>query len=274
MIVRSYLDRIGVTEDIRPDLEGLRVLHRAHLLAIPYENLDVQLGRPVAIDIAPIYEKIVEGRRGGWCYEMNGLFGWALGELGFRVTRMASGVMREMFGDFTIGNHLVLQVELPEGPYLADVGFGDGSLVPMKLVPGEFQDGRFGFALSHPAQGWWRFHNHPHGGAKSFDFQLAVADENLLAEKCRFLQSWEESIFVQNLICQRHTPDGLAILRGRILRNITRAGGQDRLLDSSEELVSVLRSEFDLDVPEAASLWPKIVARHAALFGEAEAKAS
>ncbi len=274
MIVRSYLDRIGVTEDIRPDLEGLRTLHRAHLLAIPYENLDVQLGRPVTIDIAPIYEKIVERRRGGWCYEMNGLFDWALGELGFQVTRMASGVMREAFGDFTIGNHLVLQVELPEGLYLADVGFGDGSLVPMKLAPGEFRDGRFGFALSHPAEGWWRFHNHPDGGAKSFDFQLGIADENLLAEKCRLLQSWEESIFVQNLICQRHTPDGLTALRGRVLRNITPAGLQDRLLNSPEELVSVLRSDFDLDVPEAASLWPKVLARHAVLFGEADTKAS
>jgi N-hydroxyarylamine O-acetyltransferase len=267
MNVQDYLRRIRLMEEIRPDLDGLRALHRAHLLTIPYENLDVQLGRPLTIEIAPICEKIVNRRRGGWCYEMNGLFGWALGELGFRVTRMASGVMREVSGDAAVGNHLILQVELPEGLYLADVGFGDGSLVPMTLAPGKFGDGRFEFALSHPEPGWWRFHNHPKGGAKSFDFRLAPADESLLAKKCAYLQRWEESMFVQNLICQRHTAGGVTVLRGRMLRKITPAGAEDRLLDSAEELVSALQTEFDLNVPEAASLWPKVVARHAALFG-------
>src|SRR4051794_15834375 len=205
MNIDDYLDRIGLRAPVPVTLDGLRALHRAHLLAIPYENLDVQLGQPVTIEIAPIYDKIVNRRRGGWCYEMNGLFGWALGELGFRVTRTASGVMRETFGDFAVGNHLVLQVELPEGLYLADVGFGDGPLTPMKLAPGEFTDGRFDFALSHPEEGWWRFHNHEHGGAKSFDFRLQAAHEPLLAEKCAFLQTAEVSPFVQNLVCQRHT---------------------------------------------------------------------
>jgi N-hydroxyarylamine O-acetyltransferase len=267
MKVAAYLDRIGVRDPVPLTLDGLATVHRAHLLAIPYENLDVQLGRPVTVEIAPIYEKIVERRRGGWCYEMNGLLGWALAELGFRVTRMASGVMREAFGDFALGNHLVLQVELPEGLYLADVGFGDGPLGPMKLEPGDFSDGRFDFALSHPEDGWWRFHNHPFGGAKSFDFRTAPADETLLAEKCEFLQTADVSPFVQNLVCQRHTHEGLIILRGRSLRKINPAGAEDRLLNSADELISVLKDEFDLDVPEAATLWPKIVARHDALFG-------
>ena len=266
MEIGAYLDRIGVGGPIPLTLDGLAALHRAHLLAIPYENLDVQLGRSVTIEIAPIYGTIVKRRRGGWCYEMNGLLGWALSELGFRVTRMASGVMREAFGDFSVGNHLVLQVELTEGLYLADVGFGDGPIGPMKLVPGAFSDGRFQFALSHPEEGWWRFHNHPHGGAKSFDFRLAPADEVLLTEKCAFLQTAEVSPFVQNLVCQRQTPSGLIILRGRSLRKITPAGAEDRLLESADELISVLQSEFDLDVPEAATLWPKILARHVALF--------
>ena len=83
MRVDQYLARIGVTAPIRPDLETLRAIHRAHLLAISYENFDVLFNRPVTINIPAIYEKIVENRRGGWCYEMNGLLGWALQELGF-----------------------------------------------------------------------------------------------------------------------------------------------------------------------------------------------
>jgi N-hydroxyarylamine O-acetyltransferase len=199
---------------------------------------------------------------------MNGLFGWALNELGFCVTRMASGVMREMFGDFAVGNHLVLRVELPQGPHLADVGFGDGPLTPMCLAPGDFSDGRFPFALSTSENGWWRFHNHPYGGAKSFDFQMRTAEEAVLAAKCDFLQTSDESPFVQNLTCQRHTSEGLTILRGRMLRHITPRNLEERPLNDAEELVSVLRSEFDLDAPEVASLWPKVVARHAALFGD------
>lgn len=269
MNVDDYLRRIGMSERPSVTLDGLRALHRAHLLAVPFENLHVQLGKPVTTEIEPIYEKIVEGRRGGWCYEMNGLFGWALKELGFRITRTAAGVMREMGGDRTVGNHLTLQVHLPEGLHLADVGFGDGPIAPFAVTEGKFSDGRFSFSLSQPEPGWWRFHNHSYGGAKSFDFQLAPADEVLLAQKCAWLQSWEESVFVQNLVCQRHTADGISVLRGRSLRQVMPQGmGDERLLESADDLISTLRDEFDLDVPEAEQLWPRIVARHAALFAE------
>jgi N-hydroxyarylamine O-acetyltransferase len=125
MHIDAYLERIAFVGRVRPDLATLTALQRAHLRAISYENLDVQLGRPVTIERAPIFEKMVVNRRGGWCYEMNGLFGWALAELGFRVTRSAGAVMREVSGDSSIGNHLVLKVELEEGIFLGDVGFGD-----------------------------------------------------------------------------------------------------------------------------------------------------
>ena len=269
MNIDAYLSRVGLQERPPANLDGLTALHRAHLRSIPYENLDVQFGRPVTIERPAIYEKIVGRHRGGWCYEMNGIFGWALDQLGFKVTRATGAVMREMFGDVTLRNHLVLRVELDEGLYLADVGFGDGPLGPMRLVPGEFTDGRFAFALSHPEQGWWRFHNHEHGGAKSFDFRLAPADENLLEEKCVFLQTAETSPFVQNLVCQRHTPAGFVILRGRLLRRVGPHGiTGERLIQNAGDLVSTLQDEFGLDVPEAAGLWTKVVARHDALFSE------
>ena len=98
MHLPSYLARINLPSPPEPTLSGLKRLHRAHLLAVPFENLEVQLGRRVGTALPPIYEKIVENRRGGWCYEMNGLFGWALSELGFRVTRLAGGVMRSSLG--------------------------------------------------------------------------------------------------------------------------------------------------------------------------------
>lgn len=273
MDLKRYLRRIGFGGPVRPDLATLQALHRAHLLAIPYENLDVQLGRPVTLARPQIYEKIVESRRGGWCFEMNGLFGWALSEIGFRMTRATGAVRRDLMGDAFIGNHLVLRVDLDVGTYLADVGFGDGPHDPIRVEPGPFRAHGFDFRLEKADGKWWRLFNHPHGGAPSFDFMLDEADETVLAERCRFLQTSEQSPFVQNAVCQRHTQSGLTILRGRVLRHITGQGNTDeRLLESADAFVSVLADEFDLELPEAASLWPKIVARHEAVLAAAAAE--
>jgi N-hydroxyarylamine O-acetyltransferase len=268
MNIDAYLARIGLDHRPPPTLAGLTALHRAHLLAIPYENLDVQLGRPVTIERPPIFEKMVERRRGGWCYEMNGMLGWALGELGFRVTRATGAVVREMKGELAEGNHLVLRVELPEGLYLADVGFGDGPRDPIPVRVGAFASHGFHFGLSRVDENWWRFANDPRGGAPSFDFNLAPASEALLAEKCAMLQTSPQSPFVQNLVAQRHTPDGLAILRGRTLRTITGQGVDTRTLADEGELLATLREVFTLDVPEVGALWPKIVARHEEMLAQ------
>ncbi|MDE2498980.1 MAG: arylamine N-acetyltransferase [Alphaproteobacteria bacterium] len=266
MNIDAYLERIGFAASVRPDLSTLAALHRAHLLAIPYENLDVQLGRPLTIEPASIFEKMVTNRRGGWCYEMNGLFGWALQQLGFKVTRSAGAVMRDVSGDASIGNHLVLKVEFDDGVYLADVGFGDGPIDPIRVAPGTFVSHGFHFALSHEAQGWWRLHSHKGSGAPSFDFNLTEADESLLARKCDWLQTAEESVFVQNAVCQRHTPRGISVLRGRVLRDLTPDGHQDRLIADAGDYSAVLNKVFGLDLPDAASLWPKICARHEVLL--------
>ena len=266
MKLAAYLDRIGIGQAPKPDLAGLTALHRAHLLAIPYENLDVQLG--VAVSLAPedIFHKLVTRKRGGWCYEMNGLMGWALDELGFGVTRATGAVMRVMRGPASDGNHLVLKVELEEGCFLADVGFGDGSLDPIRVEVGPFESNGFNFALSRVDEAWWRLHNHPHGSAPSFDFNLAPADETQLRGQCHWLQTSPESPFVQNAVCQRHTDKGLAVMRGRVLRTIGQDSVCDTLIECASDYVEVLRGVFGLDLPETHQLWPAICARHDALF--------
>jgi len=269
MDLDAYLCRIGLADPPGANLAGLRALHRAHLRAIPYENLDVQFGRQVGIEREPIFEKMVTNRRGGWCYEMNGLFGWALEQLGFEVTRVAGAVMREAMGDAFIGNHLVLKVELDEGLYLADVGFGDGPIDPVRLTPGEFESDGFTYGLEQLDETWWRLRNHPFGGAKSFDFSLAPADETLLAARCRELQTKAWSPFVQNLVCQRYVDGGLLVLRGRVMREVKPEGVTESTIESARELLGVLDDRFGLQVPEAASLWPRICARHKEIFAAA-----
>ena len=273
MDIVDYLRRVGLKTRPQPTLDGLRVLHHAHLAALSYEDIDVQLGRNVTTDPARAYDKIVNRGRGGWCYEMNGVFGWALGELGFDVTRATGAVVRSLKGETSNGNHLVLQVVLDEGTYLADVGFGDGPLDPIQVVPGPMRSNGFEFAIERIDQDWWRLNTHPLGSAPNFDFKLGRADEDLLAQKCAMLQTSPKSPFVQNLVVQRHKPYGVAILRGRVLRKVRPGAAEDATLADAGQLVRTLRDEFALDVPEVETLWPKICARHEELLAQRAAAA-
>jgi len=143
----AYLECIGFVGEPRADLDTLKEIHRQHLLTIPFENLDVQLQRTVDLDIRRIYSKLVEQGRGGWCYEMNGLLGWALAEAGFKVMRMSGGVWRSQHGDSVLGNHLVLCVQLDQ-PWIADVGFGDGFFEPVPLREHAFEQRGFSSMIS------------------------------------------------------------------------------------------------------------------------------
>jgi N-hydroxyarylamine O-acetyltransferase len=273
MDLQAYLERIGFTGQARPDAATLRALHRAHLLAIPYDSLDVQLRRPVSLDPEAAFDKIVTRRRGGWCYEMNGLFGAVLQEIGFKVTRMAGAAKREVRGDFMKGSHLVLLVEMEDeaGPWIADVGFGDGAIEPFPLVVGPMSFEGYDFRLETLDERWWRFHNHELGGAKSFDFIVEPADPAVLQEKCDWLHGAPESPFRQYVICQRFRGDEILQLIGRRLRRVRPGAKDDRLIESAEDFVAMLRDDFTLDLPEAAALWPDIVARHEQIVAEAAA---
>ena len=103
----AYLDRLGYTGPLHADEQTLRALHRGHLAAIPYEHLEIQLGRENRLSEAAFVDKLVKRRRGGWCYEMNGLLTLALREIGFRVTRVGGAVARDRLGQAAVGNHMV-----------------------------------------------------------------------------------------------------------------------------------------------------------------------
>lgn len=263
--LKHYFRRIGYEGSPKADYETLRAVHQLQNDAITYENLDVQLGRPVGRDLAPVFEKIVGEGRGGWCYEQNGLLGWALSEIGFRVTQHAGGVTRDINGQASVGNHLVLIVDLDQH-YLADCGFGDGIIEPLPLAVGTYLQRDYSFALSKTEDGWWRFHNHAQGAATDFDFREELADQTLLDRKCNELQTDPQSGFVLNAVCQRHQPDAHYTLRGRVLKVLRGGVFEQRLLSDLDEYQETLRATFALRVPEASALWQKIVARHQVFF--------
>ncbi|MFM5949528.1 MAG: arylamine N-acetyltransferase family protein [Novosphingobium sp.] len=262
----AYLDRIGVAAPQAADLATLTVLHRAHVLAIPFENLDVQLGKPPGLDPQAAFAKLVTRRRGGWCYEQNGLFGRALMALGFEVTRLSAGVMRALRGEFSMGSHLALKVRINDADYLADVGFGSSQIAPLPLAEHAWEAAPMAGRLLRTADGLWQFAIDKGPNPLSYDFADSPADEARLAALCDWQARDPESVFVQNLVVQQRRPDGHLMLRGKVLTETGPDNSTVRELGSAEELVGLLRDLFALDVPEIAGLWPAIEARHAALF--------
>lgn len=267
MRLEDYLIRIGYEGDVQPDFGCLTRIHRCHALTVPYENLDVQLERPLDQDLERIFHKIVTRRRGGWCYEQNGLLDWALSEIGFDVTRVAAAVARREYGDEKLGNHLILLVKLDK-TYIVDLGLGDASRTPLPLVESTHQHGELAFRLERINEGYWRFHNHSFGDPTSYDFRQEAADESLLASKNQALQTSPDSIFVQNLAAHIMHENSITSLTGKVIRVKTSAGTTKTLLSSAKELETTLADIFGIEDPEIQSIWPKIQARHTALFGD------
>jgi N-hydroxyarylamine O-acetyltransferase len=264
MDLAKYLHRIGFAGEVRPDVATLKSLQRAHLLAVPYENFDVQLRRPVGLDINATYEKIVLRGRGGWCYEMNGLLGWALATIGFRVTRLAATTHAP-------ASHLVLHVDVDE-PYACDAGLGDGPIEPYRVVEGAFSQHGFDFRVEFLDGSGWRLHKHRYSFVKHCD--VGTSDEDAMARCCVWQQTSLDSRLWQNAVAYRFMQTGFISLIGRALRIVRPEGVTMTLVESAEEYVSILKARFGIDLPEAAELWPSICQRHDVLFSSAAATAS
>lgn len=245
MDVDAYLARIGYRGPRDPTVATLRALHSAHMDAVPFENLDIVAGRPIVLEEEALFDKIVSRRRGGFCYELNGLFSALLRELGFPVTRLSAGVLNE---DGTFGpdfDHMTLLVEL-EDRWLADVGFGDSCREPLLLdEPGhQVRDGRV-FRVAHDGrQGTMLIHRDSTPDGYRFDFGgHSFAD---YGEMCHFHQTSPESPFTQKRLCSRATPTGRITLSGT--RLIVTAGGQrqERQL-TNDEWRRALVEHFGID---------------------------
>lgn len=264
MQLGDYFERIAWSGSKTPELDTLGALLRAHNHTVPFENLDVQLGNTLTTSVEDAYDKIVNEGRGGWCYEQNGLFGWALSQLGFDVQRVAASVMRASRGPVSNANHLALLVSLPDdnARWLVDVGFGGSLLHPVPLREGAHYHAPFTVGLRQLDDAHWQFWESLDDGEFSFDFEHVPADERALSDRCQYLQTSPDSGFVQNFVCQLRRPDSHIALRGRVLTLITSNGKRQRLLSSADELVTILSEEFNLLAPEAASLWDRICVRH------------
>lgn len=252
--LHAYFDRIGFSGEARPDRETLAALVAAHTGTIPFENLNPLLGLPVPLDRDALVGKLVRRRRGGYCYEQNGLFSYVLETIGFEFTPLAARVLWRQADDaLTPRTHKLLLVHLPGGDVLADVGFGGAVCTGvLDLVPQIAQSTPHERFRLVEVNGLWRQQIEIGGEWRStyqFDLtpQLSVDDE---------LGNWWTSAspashFTFTLIAAR-SPTG----RRHALRNFDYSihvlGGESekRRLSGPEEVCAVLESDFGIDISE------------------------
>jgi N-hydroxyarylamine O-acetyltransferase len=245
----AYLDRISYSGSVVPSADSLRLIHRAHLLTVPFENLDITLGRKIECAEDAAVRKIVERKRGGFCYEMNGAFAALLRALGFKVTLLSARVARENGGEGPEFDHLTLRIDLEE-PWLADVGFGDSFLDPLRLKPGleQQQIGRTFRIVDESSVLHLEMRNPGKPWKRQYSFAEVSRRLNEFAGMCQYHQTSPESHFTQNRICTLATLDGritLADYRLIITRNGIR---EERMLGSEEEWREALKQYFEISL--------------------------
>lgn len=251
----AYLARLAYPDDLAPTAATLRALHRAHMFGIPFENLDIALGRPIRLEAAALLDKLITGRRGGFCYELNGLFAGLLETLGFRVKRLAARVYSagQPGPEF---DHLCLLVEL-EQRWLVDVGFGDSFLEPLDLdETGPQRSHGADYQLS-AAAGRWRLARRDAGAEwqPAYDFTLAPYSLADFEPMCQYQQTSPASSFTQRRVCSRATAAGRITYSGRGTENrliITDHGQrEEQTLNSPEAVRAALHEHFGVVLPAA-----------------------
>ncbi len=249
MRVDAYLDRIGYEGPRVKTAETLTQLHRAQMLSVPFENLDIHLGIPIGLSVSDFYAKIVTRRRGGYCYELNGLFAWLLSELGFRVSLLSGRVVSsgQLSPEF---DHLLLLVE-HDGQWIADVGFGDSCLEPLRVDPAldDEQNGS-GYSIAHAEGAWTVRRRREQAWEPQYMFSLTPRRLDEFAARNWFQQTSPESHFTRSTICSLAMRTGRISLSGRRLIVTTGDCREDREVRSVEEYRGLLMSEFGIALGE------------------------
>jgi N-hydroxyarylamine O-acetyltransferase len=263
-LLDTYMNRVGHTGPRAPSLAMLQALHGLHPAAIPFENIDPLLGRPVDIAPAAIAAKLIAGRRGGYCFEQNSLFHDVLAALGFAVTPLAARVIWNAPADTSRPalTHRITKVTLPEGDFLADVGFGGQSpTAPLHLIADAAQQtphGRFRFLVTEgiyelqmqTANGWrgmYRFADEAQGAA---DFEQGNW----------FTSTHPHSRFRRNLVAARIVGEQRVNLLNTTVTVWPKGGpSETRVLTGPDDLGRLLTETYGLSLPvDPAVIWEKL----------------
>lgn len=252
MDIDSYLKRINYHGPLKLDTQTLEALQVAHLLTVPFENLSIHWNEPIVLDDNALFDKVVNRRRGGFCYELNGLFAALLRELGFEVVKLSAAVSRERevyTSDFA---HMTLMVSLEER-WLVEVGFGATFRKPLRLDERGIQ-AETGASYRIDIEGnFHTLYEQKHGGEWNphYRFTLAPFEYPDFAEMCHFQQYSPESHFRQGRVCSRITEDGRITLSELLFIQTWLDGRrEEQPLENEAAFTRVLQEHFGIEPPK------------------------
>ena len=249
MDIAHYLERLRFTGDYAADRDTLYALHRAHMLTVPFENLDIPLKRPIILEEQALYHKVVEYRRGGFCYELNGLFAALLREIGFQVDFLSARVWtgRDFSQDF---DHMALLVHLEDDQWLADVGFGDCFIEPLRFVANQEQTIRDVIYRLLPLDDRWLLQSRKPGEEWENQYLFSTTPYTLkdFEPMCEWQQHAPESGFNKRRICSRATDEGRVTLSDYKLIVSSPGHREEIILPSEKAVTAALEQHFAVDL--------------------------
>ena len=247
--VQKYLQRINYSGELSPTLEVLSQLQRSHLMTVPFENLDIHIGRRIIIDNS--YQKIVNERRGGFCYELNSVFRWLLDEIGFRTKMVSARVFNKETKTFGQEfDHLAIIATL-DRDYLVDVGFGEFAMSPLPLMKGFIHhDPRGDFIIEDFMEEYFVV-NKIVGNEKvpEYIFTTCSRSPDEFTAMCEYHQTSPESHFTQKIIVSLPTEEGRKTISGNVFK--VSEGGRviETTIQSVEEFTRLLMEQFAMVLP-------------------------
>jgi N-hydroxyarylamine O-acetyltransferase len=262
-VIDALLARIGLDRAPGADPEGLRVLHRAYLARMPYEDLAVQLGETGPLDEAALARRVLRDGRGGYCFELNTLLAALLRAAGFVVTHHQAVV-----GGEGPTNHMALLVHLDGERWLADAGLGEGFIEPLPFREGRCSIGPLSYSLEREPGGSWWIGQHEWGSFSGFRMVEEESPVSAFEVHHRRLASDPASSFVQTLVVQQPREDRIVTLRARTLSSVGPSIDEKRVVGSRDELAAVLYDVFGISVggPRLDRLWTQAAAQHEAFL--------
>jgi N-hydroxyarylamine O-acetyltransferase len=247
--IPTYLDRIAYSDSLEPNLSTLQSLQRQHLYHIPFENLDIHWGHRIKLDPEQIYDKVILRKRGGFCYELNGMFYELLTRLGFSVKRVNAMVMGDEGSWSADYAHMTLIVNLGGNDYLVEVGFGRFSSQALRFEPGLAQQNQLGLFKIEPflEDRWVVLHWDGEDWKPEFAFTDQACRYADFQNQCNYHQDHPDSHFRKKKLITKLTPSGRITLTSHELKIHEGDQLSEWTIEDEGDFNTKLKEHFDIE---------------------------